>query len=454
MNRSKRPPDFLNRVRSTLHKYKMLQPGDRVLVALSGGPDSLALLHVLMTIQMEWDLTIEAAHFDHGLRGAVSEEEARWVAWQCREWSIPCHLGRWEQSPASGISPEAAAREARLAFLEKVQAQNGARIIAQGHHGDDQLETVVMRLLNGAGAGPLGGIQPVRLPYIRPLIEVEREAIEAYCLQQKLEPRRDASNQERRFLRNRLRLELIPLMKEYNPSLVGTVAKTAEILRQEDQFLQRLAREACDQAMVSVKGTTFPELDLQKLAACEPVLRPRVLRCWLGLELDFDTIGRLLSLTQGNKTGKRVDLKGGLQVQRTYQGLMLLTPQEKGTVADTELIVLKPGAAARVPGREVGVGLNFRETSAENTPERLVLPWKVGAALPVLRRRQPGDWFQLGYGKKKLKDWFIDRKIPRTQRDDVWLIAWGQQVLWALDQVQALGPFEDGETYLEISLVK
>lgn len=451
---NKKSPDFLGRMRWTLQKHQMLQTGDRVLVALSGGPDSLALLHGLMALQKEWDLIIEAAHFDHGLREGVSEEEARWVAWQCREWRIPCHFGRWDQLPAPGVSLEAAAREARLAFLEKVQAQIGARVIAQGHHGDDQVETVVMRLLNGAGVGALGGISPVRSPYIRPLIEMERQEIEAYCQRHHLQPRIDDSNWDKRFLRNRLRLELIPLMKTYNPNLTGTVAKTAEILRKEDQLLQKMAQEACRKALIHKEGEAFPQLDLHKLADCEPALLPRVLRCWLGMDADYDTIGRILSLSQGKKTGKKVDLKEGWQVRRTYNGLALQPPQEKEHPLEAGAIPLMVGKYESVPGRGEGLILSLGDDPEEKGSTKLILPWKAGVPLPVLRRRLPGDWLQLPFGRKKLKEWFIDRKVPVSKRDGIWLIAWGAQILWVLDQVQALGPFEKGEINLKMDLVK
>jgi tRNA(Ile)-lysidine synthase len=483
---------MVDQVVETLQKHHMVRRGDLVLIAFSGGPDSLALLHLLKNLRERLGITLHAAHLDHGLRGEASAKDAVWVAELCRAWDIPCTLGYWEghDQPLRGLSPEEAARQARLEFLQETMEKTGAAVIAQGHHGDDQAETLIIRLLNGAGTGGLGGIRPVRGPYIRPLLEITRREILDYCQVHGLEPRQDDSNLSDDFLRNRLRHHVMPLLKELNPSLISTLGRTAQVLQSEDDYLDRLAKEKLKRAAetAGLRSDGLPgDLPLSGLMDEEPVLARRMIRQWSGLPLDFGSVQRVMQLAASGRTGSQVDLTGRYYVRKTYSALRLERRIQDGQQAcapQAQRMPLRASLSEPVPIPSLHGVLTVRwlprlqnaadlqacpgpgECRAlshgglihEGHETSFCLPWDLAAGLPVIRGRQPGDWIQFPYGRKKLKDWFIDQKIPSEKRACAVILAAGQQVLWIPGQLRAKGPFAedacDGCLFFEIRKIK
>lgn len=486
------PRSMVGQVMETLQKHHMVRRGDLVLIALSGGPDSLALLHLLMSRRESLGITLHAAHLDHGLRGEASAKDALWVAELCREWEIPCTLGYWEghDQPLRGLSPEEAARQARLEFLEKTMKKTGAAVIAQGHHGDDQAETLMIRLLNGAGTGGLGGIRPVRGPYIRPLLEVTRREILDYCRAHGLEPRQDDSNLSDDFLRNRLRHHVMPLLKELNPSLISTLGRMAQVLQSEDDYLDRLAIERLKRMAetAGARSNGLPEdLPLSGLMDEDPVLARRMIRLWSGLPLDFGSVQRVMQLAAAGRTGSQADLTGRYYVRKTYSALRLERRLQEGRPACAPQVQPMPLRASlsepvpipslhwvltakwlprgqnavdlqACPGPRECQVLRHEELIHEGNEASYCLPWDLAAGLPEIRQRQPGDWIQFSYGRKKLKDWFIDQKIPSEKRACAVILAAGQQVLWIPGLLRAKGPFAedswDGCLFFEIRKIK
>lgn len=492
-----------DQVMETIKKHNMIRQGDLVLVALSGGPDSLALLHLLKGLQDKLGITLQAAHLDHGLRGDASAAEAQWVADVCRHWGIPCAMGYWEahDHPRQGLSPEEAARRARLDFLQKVQKETGAAVIAQGHHGDDQAETLIIRLLNGAGAGGLGGIKPVRGPFIRPLLEVTRQEILDYCRDHGLEPRQDESNLTDDYLRNRIRHHVMPLLQQINPSLTQTLCRTAAVLQAEDAYLDRLAAQKLKEIEASGakagSKTGAKELLVSGLNGLDPVLARRIIRLWAGIPLDFAGVQRVLELAASGRTGSQADLTGHFYVRKTYTTLQLrkgpasvcsheeqvigrgagaqrIRITEPLRIQNTQIVLQAqwlpfpeegaaflacPGIGACLvrKGLKDGTGVDPACGLDQGTVvrESLCLPWDPAAGLPVVRGREPGDWVQFPYGRKKLKAWFIDQKIPSEQREQAIIIALGQQVLWIPGLLKSQGPFSpqrcSGCLWLEVT---
>ncbi len=244
---------LVEKVRQTIRRYGLLARGERVLVAVSGGPDSVSLLRALCALAPELGVSLCAAHFNHKLRGEESDEDARFVARLCAELGVALRLGEWTERENARGSLEAAAREARYRFLEKARSEFSARRIALGHTADDQAETLLLNLLRGAGTRGLAAMAPAGPgPLIRPLLRCTRAEVLEYLEQLGQPFRSDRSNEDRRFLRNRIRLELLPLLeRDYAPGVREVLARTAELLRGDAEVLAEAGRDFFQQARIA-----------------------------------------------------------------------------------------------------------------------------------------------------------------------------------------------------------
>ena len=237
-----------DKVRNTIKKYHMLQKGDKVVAGVSGGPDSMALLHILLSLKEEYGLFITVVHINHGLREEESEGDAHFVEQYCLQNRIPCKIENMqirEMALERGMGLEEAGRQARYQAFEDAAKSCGGAKIAVAHNKNDQAETVLMRLCRGAGLKGLSGIAPVRGEIIRPLIDCTREEIEGYCREQSIDYCVDKTNALDIYTRNKIRIQLLPFLeREINPNMVETLARTAEILSAENRFLDQEADKA------------------------------------------------------------------------------------------------------------------------------------------------------------------------------------------------------------------
>jgi tRNA(Ile)-lysidine synthase len=267
---------MIRRVHATVLKFGMLRRGDHVLVAVSGGADSVALLHVLRRLERRWELRLSAAHLNHGLRGAESDEDEAFVLRLGKELGVPVVSERWERPPAGNL--EQAARRARYAFLRRAAASAGATRIAVGHTRDDQAETVLLRILRGSGSLGLVGIHPVVDDLIvRPLIEISRAEIERYLTASGVPWRSDSSNSDLRYRRNRIRHELLPLLRDgYNPRIDEVLAREAAVARDTAGYLEEAARVAYEEMRRDAVGGVA--LDVPSLLRLHPALRREAVR--------------------------------------------------------------------------------------------------------------------------------------------------------------------------------
>ena len=316
-------------VRKTIKAHNMIAAGDTVILGLSGGPDSLCLLHILSDLRRSLPFELTALHVNHMMRGKQANEDAAWLSEHCRELKVPlaieiCNV--YKMAEEQGISPEEAGRKARHDALQRQRARGfsycgakqGRVLIALAHNRDDQAETVLMRLLRGTGIHGIAGMEYVREDgLIRPLLDTPRAEIEAYCAGHGLEPRWDSTNADTYYTRNKLRLEVMPLLeKEFNPNLKETLTRLAASAREDDALLEKLAAQAAE----GHQGR-FP---VKEMAAMDPALAKRVIRILFareGLTEDVASahLESLLEAVKGRRTGKVIEFPHGYRAVITHE---------------------------------------------------------------------------------------------------------------------------------------
>ena len=394
---------MLNKLRAFLKEQALLSPGDKVIAAVSGGADSVAMLFALYLLRDELGVTLEAAHFNHHLRGAESDRDEAFVTDFCGRYDIPLHLGSGRIVPGKkGL--EAAARDARYAFLRRLPGK-----VATAHTADDNAETVLMRLIRGTGLKGLGAIAPVSGNVIRPMLTVTRDDVEAFLEEYALPHVEDSSNGTDDFLRNRIRHGILPLMRAENPRIGENLSAMALLLRQD---------EACLQAMIPEEQVP----DVSRLKAMEPALRRRALERFLKAqgvrEPEQIHILQAEQLLYHWSPSAAMQVPGGVTIGRQYDRLVRL-----------ECAPELPETRLSVPGETCIGGKRFVSEYATDLEERpdSVLVCPVGAL--TVRSRRSGDTMRLPGGTRSLKKMYIDRKIPASQRAAVPVLADDRGVL-------------------------
>lgn len=384
----------------------LAQPGDTVVCALSGGVDSVVLLHGLLSVRQDLDISVTAAHFNHCLRGEESDADEAFVRQLCARWNVPLAVGRGDPRRCTGKSLEEAARDLRYAFL---MAQPG--LIAAAHHGDDQVETVLLQFLRGTGLKGLCGMDWRQGRLIRPLLACSRQEILDYAAAYELPFRQDSSNDRDDALRNRLRHHVTPLLYAENPNLVDTVSRMTTLLRQDEAFLS----EQTDALLQ--KAARDGGYDCRILLEAPPVLRKRALRQLLPIPKPamhhVDAVNDLLRDLHGSVSA---ELPDGWQAVREYT---LLSIRKKVGPAGFQPVRLLPGETVTLPELGLTVTCTGPVTLEQPADGRSVLAIVCNGDLPYLslRPRQPGDTICLPGGHKSIKKLMIDRKIPVSCRD-------------------------------------
>jgi tRNA(Ile)-lysidine synthetase-like protein len=433
----------------------MIASGDTLLVAVSGGPDSLGLLHLLAQLRDDLGFTLHVAHLNHMLRGDESQAEAAFVAATASAWRLPVTIAAvdvYAQSQQTRTNLHHAARVARYTFLAQTAQLLAAQAVAVAHHANDQAETVLMHMLRGAGSAGLRGMRPV-VPWaewapdqvpggpaiapalIRPLLQITRSEIAEYCAAHGLQPRCDPTNADTHFTRNRIRHELLPQLADYNPQIVAALGRSAAVCADEQAFIQQalaaiwptLAHERA--GAIDFAGDSWRSLHpaLQRAALRQAHM---LLRAEQPLGLEHVEAARA-AVERG--VGRRIELPGGLELTVGYGGSFtigaLLAPAGPQLVQET--------IALPVPGQillDSGWTLSASYISAAVFAQSDV--WQVdidASALPlVVRRRRPGDRLELagGRGRRRLQDLFVDAKVPRILRSAWPLVATPTAIVW------------------------
>ena len=433
--------DIARQVLDTIRSFEMVNRGDKVVVAVSGGPDSVALLYLLRELHQPLGLKLHVAHLDHGLRGAGSRADARYTERLAGRLGLPVTIGRTIVPQGGGGGLEEEARIARYAFLQKVASTVKAQRIATGHNADDQAETVLMRILRGAGSAGLAGIPPVRGNIVRPLIQIRRHRIEEYLRRRRLRPHQDPTNQDLKYLRNRVRRRLIPrLEKHYNPNIVETLNRIGRLEAEESVYFHQLAESLLKTASKKgPNGKIF--LDLSGLAAYFNIggkyLILEVIRRAKGdlRRVANEHVDRVLRLARDGSAGTRVHLPDGLVVERSSRGLHfrkgLPHPfcESVKLPGDNEFSDLGLTCEARIVDRRRSPGTLWKKDECQ-----AFLDWDRMHGPFVLRTRQRGDRLRpLGMKEqRKLSDYLSDRKIPRILRDEIPLLVGGDGIIWVV----------------------
>lgn len=473
-------PDLVGRVAQTIERYALCAPGDHVVVGVSGGVDSLVLLHVLCRLRDRLGIALHVATLDHGLRGAVGAADADFVRTTAEAWGVPVTMGRTEVpalAKALRLGVEETARRVRYTFLVRVARQVGAERVAVGHQRDDQAETVLMHLVRGSGLSGLRGMAPASLltdshiladiplhcdppleapvaPHlwpvlIRPLLEVSRADILAYAADQGLQPRADASNADLTYLRNRLRHEVLPLLETLNPNIRQTLAQTADVLRADAAALEGLGTTALAQVMrPSSPGTVVLDRRVWEqlpLALKRYVIRAAVCQLRPALrDLSYAHISGATTVAQGGRIGARASLPAGLALRVGYDTLIV------GEAGAVEVGGDAPALDPSRPGPSFRAGQVAEYVSGEwcfsarplqSTDEvaavladpLCAVLWVPEDATLALRTRRPGDRFRprgLGGHSQKLADTLIALRVPALWRDRVPLLTVNGVIAW------------------------
>ncbi len=439
------------KVRDTIRKYEMFSCGDGVLLGVSGGPDSMALLTLMSRLREEYGLRLALAHLVHGVRGEEGRKDAQFVAEMAEKLGIPIHLKevdlpRMKSEGRSG-NLEAMGRKERYGFFACVAGKFGLNKVATGHNRDDQAETLLMWLLRGSGRKGLGGMPPVRKltsrdpgkvsPWlVRPLIEASRQEIMDYLTEHGLEYRTDQTNLDIRPLRNWIRHRLLPLIRDRTDSRVSErMARLAEILRDEERVLDRITRSGLER--LGRESTFMCEDLLQE----DRAVQRRLVRAWLESNagclrgVTFDHVEAVLHIVTQNSPHGRISLPGGWELVRQYEAVRLVKRKSGRGEAVRYSYVLPREGELVIP--EAGVKLQNSRCSFSDLQrprdnlEALFDLVCLPQALTV-RNFRPGDRFQpLGMcGHKKVKDLFIEKKVPLPVRRTLPLVLRGEEILW------------------------
>ena len=482
MVKKNRQPTLQQRVLSFVQEHHLVSSRQKLLVAVSGGQDSVCLLHILVKLREELDISLYIAHLNHQLRGAEAEADAMYVSELARQLGIPAIMERRDVKTYQvqrHISLEEAAREVRYTFLSQVAESIGADRVAVGHTIDDHIETILMHLIRGTGTRGLCGLQPKQsrnnLTIIRPLLPISRQETADYCYHHQLEPRVDASNLSLSPLRNRIRHQLIPLLQSYNPGVSEALLRTARIAGDDLAFLDKEVGQLWGEVAQEQENTII--LDKGRFLGLPSALKRHLLRAsiekLLGNLMDIETrhIQQIMdALTK--PAGKRLSLPGGLIFSIEYDKYLIgtdpaaLSPfpslgaefqlkipgetllpgwcieatiispsvvrgKSEGALAPSETItplpLIKGKSQTRLGEGIKGIGLRNNLFAAYFDLD------KTGDKL-IVRGRQPGDRFQpLGLSQtKKLGEFMIDAKIPHAWRERIPIVCSSQHILWVV----------------------
>ena len=433
---------MLNKCLNTIYEYNMLSHGDKVVVGLSGGADSCALIHILYRLKDRLGISITAVHINHSLRGEESDGDERFARDFCAELNIPIICERHDITAIAeekAIGTEEAGRLIRYDAFERAlgKVENGK--IAVAHNLNDRAETVLMRIARGTGIKGLTGISPVRGNIIRPLINCSRDEIEKYCAENGIKFHTDSTNNETVYTRNKVRLNIMPLfVRDINRNAVSNIAKTAESAALDNDFMEKETENAYNLCRINTFEKNIVYFDICKLKSLhEAIIKRVILKALAELSnahkdiysKNVDDVFYLIN----KGTGKSVSLPYGLKAETVYDRLKIYAEEKSEPESYSYDLALGDTVYVKETGKYVLVSDKNEKNNIKSTNlcTKAFDYDKIKGSL-VVRNRLPGDFIRLypRQGRKKLKDFFIDKKIPRAERDSMCFIACGSEAVW------------------------
>lgn len=435
-----------------IREYNMIQQGDVVIAGVSGGADSVCLLFVLCSLRKKLGFSVKVCHVNHGLRGEAADADERFVKGLCRKLDVPCRIFHKNVELIARKrkqSSEEAGRAVRRESFEIMCREDGGTKIATAHHRDDNAETVLLNLARGTGLRGLCGIRPVYGNWIRPLLGVSREEIETALVQAEITWRKDGSNEEDIYTRNRIRHNILPV---FCAQINAETVRHLDELSRQSQNIWAYLMQGVDEAWkrcVDVRAGEPAVLEIRERALAEeaPAVRQQLIhRCICtaaGMSRDVEAVH--VSGVQelfGRQPGKQISLPHGVTALRTYRGVALEKHEHQksgdgpDSICPKELAV--PGETY-IPGTSWIISCRIYERTEQNAEVEIpqksytkCFDYDIIKHTPSARRRQPGDYLVIGKdgGRQKLKSYFINEKVPRRERDQMLLIADGSHVMW------------------------
>lgn len=406
--------EIIKKIEKTILKRALINKDENVLVAFSGGADSVCLLYCLKNLEEKFGFKVFAAHLNHGIRGEAADRDEEFSRKFCEKIGVECITSKCnvrEYAKYRNISEELAGREMRYSFFFEIMKEKNITKLAVGHHLDDQAETVIMHLLRGSGIDGLSGIKHKRKNIIRPILDLTKQEVLGFCEEEKLSFCTDLTNFETDYNRNRIRLDLIPKMREFNPNISRTLSNTAKILADESDFLQEIADRE-EKRIVENNSCKVSEL-----LEVHPAIRRRIVRKMIEAvkntkkDISADYTEKILFMAEEKLTGKEIALGENIIARIQYESLVI---EKKEDIKNFSYEIFA-GKTFKIP--ENGVNIKIEKC----TDGSFIFPED---AIFTVRTRENGDRiYPIGMdGSKKLKDFFIDEKVSRPEREKAILL--------------------------------
>ncbi|WP_284140734.1 tRNA lysidine(34) synthetase TilS [Virgibacillus sp. LDC-1] len=456
------------KVTAFIRDHDLLKEGSKVLVGVSGGPDSIALLHFLHSKREAWNLTLIAIAVDHQLRGDESKADVRFVETICEKWNISfestsINVPSYKQ--AEQLGTQVAARKLRYFFFEKMMEKYDADYLALGHHGDDQIETLLMRFARISDARFLQGI-PFKREFaggyiIRPLLAVTKKEIEQYCALHNVAYRIDPSNEHMDYTRNFFRKNMLPLLKEKNSNIHTTVQRLSETLAEDESYLQQEAKKLFERTVKLNKDAKTAHLEISAFQSCPTALQRRAYHLILNYlyqvlpkNLSYVHEEQFFSLLKSTDGHVQIDFPHHLKVERSYHTVMFYFEQQHPQATPFFHHLLEVPGKVVLPDNSTLTATLTKHPEKQDAHTYHCLVESVSLPLHI-RTRQSGDrmsWDGLR-GTKKIKDIFIDAKVPMSKRDR-WPIVTDHDgnILWLIGLKKGQAPLSKRENTSFITL--
>lgn len=443
---------IFEKVLGTINKYNLIEDGDKIVLGLSGGPDSVCLLHILYRLKEKMNIEVYAAHLNHQIRGLEAQKDALYISQICEDLGITSFVKAInvpEYCKEQGVSLEEGARTLRYEMFEEIKQKTKSNKIAIGHNRNDQAETVLMRIMRGTGLQGLRGIEYIRdNKIIRPILDIERSDIEAYCEKYELNPRIDKTNLESIYTRNKIRLELIPYMKDnFNPNVIESIVRMTNSLKSDSDYID-LEAERSFKAVSTLKEDSV-EISLPKYSNLHNAIKVRILRSAIKHIIgdtnfvDQKHIEDIIELECESKLNKMLNLPRGIFAYRRKNIIILTTKEIVSEEIDFCYNIPSNGF---IKIKELNLVLETQKMSIDRYKSIKLDKTSKGFDFDkikggiVVRSRKQGDKIKLAGGSKKVKDLFIDLKIPREDRCKVPVITDDEGIL-------CVGDYKTSENY-------